>query len=112
MANHFGRYGYVDPSKPEAAGICDRGGEVRKLRDLLPEMEWRGGRLVPNGLRVCRHHMDVPNPQIGGIVPLRTDPEPVLNPRPDRDNEPDIDILTDPQGNPLLDVRGQYLFPS
>ncbi len=81
----FGRYGFVDRNNPEAAGVCDRGGEIRKLSELLPEMEWRGGRLVPNGFRVCRHHLDKPNPQIGGERPLPQDPVPVRNPRPPLD---------------------------
>lgn len=83
--NRFGSFGWVDPNHPEAAGICDRGGEVRKRRDLLPEMEWRGGRLVPNGFLVCRQHMDKPNPQLGGERPLKQDPVPVRNPRPPQD---------------------------
>lgn len=82
MVSYFGKYGKVDRNNPEAAGICDRGGEVRKYRELHKEMEWRGGRLVWNGFLVCRHHLDKPNPQISGPNMLHEDPVPIRNPRP------------------------------
>jgi hypothetical protein len=110
--SRFGRYGRISRRHPEAYGICDRGGEARKLHELLPEMEWRGGQLVPNGWRVCRHHMDLPNPQLGGEQVIRPDPVPVHDPRPDPD--PPIiylTVLTDPHGSgsPMLDRNGGYL---
>ena len=82
--SRFSCYGVVDPGNPEAAGICDRGGEVRKRRELLPEMEWRGDRLAWNGFLVCRRHMDRPQPQ-DRARHLPADPIPVRNPRPDLD---------------------------
>lgn len=77
-----GRYSCVDPRHPEAAGVCDRGGEVQKRRDLYPETRWAGGRLMPTGFLSCLRHMDEPNPQFGGHRPLRPDPVPVRDPRP------------------------------
>ena len=82
MIRRRGRYSCVDPRHPEAAGVCDRGGEVQKRRDLFPEQRWAGGRLMPTGYLSCLRHMDVPNPQFGGQKPLRPDPVPVRNPRP------------------------------
>ena len=82
--SRFSCYGDVDPGNPEAAGICDRGGEVRKRHELKPEMEWRGNRLVANGFLVCLHHMDKPQPQDRPRI-LPADPVPVRNPRPDLD---------------------------
>jgi len=82
MLHRRGRYSTVDRNHPEAAGVCDRGGEVQKRRDLLPEMRWSGGKLVATGFLSCLRHMDIPNPQFGGQRPLPRDPVPVRNPRP------------------------------
>ena len=80
------KYGFIDRQNPEASARCDQGGEIRKRSELMREMEWRGGRLVWNGFWVCRHHMDKPNPQIGGPFVLHQDPVPVKEPRPDIDD--------------------------
>lgn len=82
--SRFSCYGVVDPTNPEAAGICDRGGEVRKRRELHEEMEYRGDQLVWNGFLVCDHHRDRPQPQ-DRPKRLPADPVPVRQPRPDRD---------------------------
>jgi hypothetical protein len=76
-----GKYGAVNPRDPEAYGVCDRGGEVRKLSELLWEMRWAGDRLVRNGFRCCAHHIDAPHPQ-DRKRPVYGDPQPVPNPRP------------------------------
>lgn len=81
MIRQSTHYECVDPNDPEPAGRCDRGGEMRKLKDLKREMEWRGNRLVWNGFLVCDHHRDVPNPQ-GRARHMRADPPPLRNPRP------------------------------
>jgi hypothetical protein len=75
------RYGFVDATNPRAAGVCDRGGEIRKLSELRPQMRWAGDRLVATGWLVCRDHMDVPNAQDRVRRP-RADPVPVSDPRP------------------------------
>ena len=82
MLHRRGRYSTVDRNHPEAAGVCDRGGEVQKLRDLMPEMRWSGGRLMPTGFLSCARHMDIPNPQFGGQRTIPRDPVSVRNPRP------------------------------
>lgn len=75
------QYGHVDPSNPEAAGRCDRGGEVRKRSELRREMIYAGGQLVWNGFLCCDQHRDRPQPQEALLV-LKADPVPVLQPRP------------------------------
>ena len=106
-----GRYSCVDPRHPEAAGVCDRGGEVRRRRDLLPEMMWSGGKLIPTGFLSCRQHMDLPNPQFGGQRALPPDPVPVRDPRPINDPPQFYQVpLLDAQGVPLLDATGSPLW--
>lgn len=80
MSRH-GRYGAVNRMDPRAAGVCDRGGEVRPLHMLLTEMRWAGNRLVPTGFRCCAQHIDPPHPQDRTLV-LRPDPVAVRDPRP------------------------------
>jgi hypothetical protein len=78
------RYTAVDPYNPEAAGRCDRGGEIRRRSELLREMRWAGNNLVPTGFFCCREHIDPPNPQ-DRIPMIGPDPVPVRDPRPDID---------------------------
>lgn len=80
MSRH-GRYGAVNRMDPRAAGVCDRGGEVRPLHMLLTEMRWAGNRLVPTGFRCCAQHIDPPHPQDRTLI-LRHDPMPVRDARP------------------------------
>lgn len=99
------KYGVVDSGSPEAAVVCDRGGEVRRHSELLKEMIWTGNRLVWNGKLCCKYHIDVPNPQ-GRLLILPADPVPVFNPRSMQDpifisafnqgflTEQDFNILT------------------
>ena len=75
------RYLCLDPSAPEAAGRCDRGGEVVPLSELAPQMRWAGDRLVATGWLVCPRHMDTPNAQ-DRPPPVSRDPDPVSDPRP------------------------------
>jgi hypothetical protein len=84
MSSKFGKYGWINRNNPEAAGVCDRGGEIRKRSELMAEMMYAGNRLVPNGFLCCRFHIDKPNPQ-SRPYDLRPDPVPVVNPRPDLD---------------------------
>jgi hypothetical protein len=75
------QYGGVDPTNPEAAARCDRGGEVRRRSELKAEMIFAGGRLVPNGFLCCDQHIDRPFPQDALLV-LPADPVPVIPSRP------------------------------
>jgi hypothetical protein len=80
------RYGAVDPMNPEAAGRCQRGGEIRKRSELKKQMEWRGDRLAWTGFWVCAQHMDEPQPQ-NRAKRLRADPVPISEPLPNIDAE-------------------------
>jgi hypothetical protein len=80
----FSKYGWINRNDPQAAGRCDRGGEIRKRSELHPEMIWAGNRLQHNGFWVCEKHMDPPHPQDKTII-LKPDPIPVRDPRPDID---------------------------
>lgn len=71
----------VNPTSPEAAGICDRCGFKYSLRDLVGQREWRGPRLMDIRVKVCPKCTDIPfifNKPI--IYP--PDPVPVRDPRP------------------------------
>lgn len=109
MTHHRSRYGLVDRNHPEAAGVCDRGGEVRKRRELFPEMAYSGGRLSPTGFLSCLQHMDVPNPQFGGQRALRPDPAPVRNPRPPDGAAGPLPPPYAVQPQTLHDTRGNLL---
>lgn len=78
------RYGAVDARNPEAAGRCDRGGEIRKRSELVKQMAWRGDRLAWTGLWVCKHHQDALQGQ-DRAKKLRADPVPVRFPLPNTD---------------------------
>jgi hypothetical protein len=97
------RYGAVDRLAPEAAGRCDRGGEIRKRSELMAEVRWSGNRLVPTGFLCCAEHIDPPQPQ-DRIFILTADPVPVSQPRPDIDAEVGsrTGYLTTEAGIPLL----------
>ena len=80
----YGRYGAVNRRDPQAAGVCDRGGEVRKLTELAWEMRWAGDKLVRTGFRCCAQHIDPPHPQ-DRTPPIVGDPKVVPDPRPEVD---------------------------
>lgn len=73
----------IDPRNPQAVGMCDRGAHVVLHKDLVKEMVYAGGKLVWNGLLVCRRHLDTPQPQDRPRAPRR-DPIPVRDPRPEK----------------------------
>ena len=75
------KYPTVDRTNPEAAGRCDRGGELRKHSELKKEMIFAGNRLVWNGMLVCDKHRDPPQQQ-DRVVILPPDPRPIDLPRP------------------------------
>ena len=106
------RYGGVSRLDPEAAARCDRGGEIRRRSELIPEMRWAGARLVPTGFLCCARHLDPPHPQDRMIV-LEADPQPVVQPRFDVDAAaPGAQVLpvwVDEDGALLLDEGGGVL---
>jgi hypothetical protein len=106
MLRMRGHYSNVDRENPEAAAICDRGGEAVRHSELRREMHYAGGRLVWNGLLVCDRHRDVPNPQDGGLRVARNDPQPVANARP---QPVPVYQMTDADGAPVLEASGRPL---
>jgi|SRR5215472_6341533 len=71
----------VNPSHPEAAGICDRCGFLYSHADLAWQFTYGGVGLINTNLLVCPRCLDEPNPQRQAKI-LPPDPEPVLNARP------------------------------
>lgn len=78
--NPKGKHVTVDPSSPDALGICDYTGFVHKRSDLVKQMEWRGNAIVWTGFYVGRDYVDVPNEQLRPPI-LPPDPVPVREPR-------------------------------
>lgn len=71
----------IDPSHPEAPGLCDRCGFYYTLSDLVYQYEWRGPQLASTGFRVCPSCLDKPFIFFKPIL-LGPDPLPVKDPRP------------------------------
>ncbi|WP_376956394.1 hypothetical protein ABNQ39_00190 (plasmid) [Azospirillum sp. A26] len=96
---------HVSPRNPRAAAQCDRCCRIFFHDQLVKEMAYRGDRTVWNGLMVCRHCLDAPQPQDRRRQPGR-DPIPVQNPR-FQDQESNLlitqsgDVLTTDGGDAL-----------
>ena len=72
----------VDPSAPEAFGVCDQCSEWYNRRDLRKQYEFNGRGTYWTGYLVCRSCLDKPQPQL--LTPiLPPDPRPVIQPRPE-----------------------------
>ncbi len=76
-----GKYVRINPSNPEALGVCDYSGFYFNRKDLVKQMEWRGNALVWTGFLVGRPFADKPNEQNRPPI-LPPDPVPVQMPRP------------------------------
>lgn len=72
----------VNPSAPEAFGICDRCGFQYNLSQLQYQFDWQGTSLINKRLRVCSSCMDVPFEQNRTII-LPPDPPSIYDPRPE-----------------------------
>jgi hypothetical protein len=72
----------VDPTNPQAFGVCDRCRFLYNLVDLVFQYEWVGDKLTNLWLRVCRRCLDKPHEFTRPAV-LPPDPVPVWQPRPD-----------------------------
>lgn len=88
-----GKHVSIDPSYPQALGICDKTGFVFNRKDLIRQMEWRGNALVWTGFYVGRCYADTPNEQLRNPI-LPPDPVPVAEPR-----LPQPNVITWTQGN-------------
>ena len=74
-------------------GICDTCGQRYRLKQL--QEQW-------DGYKACPECFDIKQPQLDP-PPIGTDPEAVLNPRPDRTEPSAIALLTN---NPFLTTQG------
>lgn len=81
MAWRFHGKARIDPTRPQAVGVCDRCGFVHNLVDLSYEEDWRGNRIARTGFRVCKTCWAKPAPFLRTII-LPPDPVPVKDPRP------------------------------
>lgn len=86
----------IDPTAPEALGICDRCGLQYSLRDLRQQVQWAGTTLINTGLLVCTHTCyDVPS-EFLRTLRLPPDPPPVYNTRVENfaaDEHNDISLI-------------------
>lgn len=78
--NSYSGRAIIDPSAPEALGICDRCGNMWNLRDLQYQFQWMGPQLQNLHIKVCPDCMDVPSEFLRTLI-LPPDPEPVLDGR-------------------------------
>jgi hypothetical protein len=78
------RYGRatINPTAPEAVGVCDRCGFLYNLRNLRFQFDWAGTGMINKQLRVCSRCYDDPQEQLRAIT-LPPDPMPVWQPRPE-----------------------------
>ena len=72
----------INPSAPEAVGVCDRCGFLYNLLDLRFQYDWAATAMINRQLRVCPTCYDTPQQQLRAIV-LPPDPPPVWQPRPE-----------------------------
>lgn len=72
----------MNPTAPEAIGICDGCGFLYDLVNLRPQYQYAGEGLINTRLRKCPTCLDIPNPQLKVII-LPPDPPPVFDPRPE-----------------------------
>lgn len=81
MAIRYPGRASIDPSAPQAVGVCDRCGQLYNLRDLKYQPVWAGPNILVTTLRVCTVTCwDVPNEQLRTIR-IPPDPWPVSDPR-------------------------------
>lgn len=80
LKNPKPKYVKIDSNNPSALGICDDTDFVFNKEDLVPQMEWRGDKLVPTGFLRGKPFIDEPNEQLRTPL-LKADPYPVKNPR-------------------------------
>jgi len=99
----------VNPSNPEAAGICDRCGMMFSMRDLVPQYQWQGMQLQNIGILVCTATcLDTPQIQLKTII-LPPDPMPLQVTRPERYGENVPSFMSTEDGDHLTTTTGDNL---
>jgi hypothetical protein len=77
------KYARVDSSSPRGWATCMRSGFVGQEQDLIEQVEWRGLKLMPTGIRALAPYIDKPQRQLGTII-LSPDPVGLENARPEQ----------------------------
>lgn len=72
----------VDPSKPQAFGVCDRCSFLYNRVDLTWQFDWRGNSLQNIRLLVCCKCLDKPF-ELQRPLKLPPDPEVIRDARPE-----------------------------
>lgn len=83
MAWRFTGRAVVNPSAPVSFACCDRCGFWYQITDLQWQFQFAGPNLQNLRLLVCRHCLDIPQPQLKPRI-LPPDPMPTLNARPEQ----------------------------
>jgi hypothetical protein len=92
MSVRFPGRASIDPSAPEAVGVCGRCGQLYSLRDLRYQPIYAGRNVLVTRLRVCDRCTDEPNPQLRTIR-IPPDPWPVSDPRVENFNVDEKNFL-------------------
>jgi hypothetical protein len=77
------KYARVDSNSPRGWATCMRSGFVGQEQDLIEQVEWRGLKLMPTGIRALAPYIDKPQRQLGTII-LSPDPVGLANARPEQ----------------------------
>ena len=77
------KHARVDPTSPRGWATCMRSGFVGQEQDLIDQVEWRGLKLVPTGIKALAPYIDKPQRQLGTII-LSPDPVGLANARPEQ----------------------------
>lgn len=90
----------VDPTSPQAFGVCDRCGFLYNLNRLSWQFQYAGVGMVNLRLLVCDPCLDVPQPQLQALI-LPPDPAPVFNARPEDYFVDEVDLLSTQNDEPI-----------
>lgn len=82
MAWRFTGRARVNVRNPQAFAVCDRCGIWYNQRDLQWQFDFRGPNLQNLRILVCRHCLDLPQPQLKPRI-IPADPLPIMNARPE-----------------------------
>lgn len=93
----------INPTAPEAVGICDGCGFCFNLMDLRFQWDFAGTSMINRQIRVCNTCYDSPQWQLRSIV-LQPDPLPAYQPRPEpyAVDETNDYTLRQPIGKPYM----------
>jgi hypothetical protein len=73
----------TNPMSPRGWATDMRSGFICNAEDLIAQVEWRGLKLMPTGIRALERYIDKPQRQLGAIV-ISADPVGLQNARPEQ----------------------------